>query len=122
MSLAQAKLLNAFSLVKTNSVVLDMVVKSRERGIDIGSAYSELGLNWEMLMERSALGAIERTNQMRFWDSVVGWIKTLSRSRTLIVQVFRKARQDFVQVESRWKVLKLSLSSEAARRAAVDLL
>jgi hypothetical protein len=122
MSLAQAKLLNALSLVETNSIVLDMVVKSRERGIDIGSAYSELGLNWEMLMERSALGAIERTNQMRFWDSVVGWIKTLSRSRTLIVQVFRKARQDFVQVESRWKVLKLSLSSEAARRAAVDLL
>jgi hypothetical protein len=48
--------------------------------------------------------------------------KNIVEVQNLGSQVFRKVRQDFFQVESRRKVLKLSSSSEAARRAAVDLL
>ena len=110
MSLVGGKLHKALSLVKFDSIFLDMAVESRERGIDIGSAKSKFGnfseaSNWEMLIERRVLGAIAKTNQIRFWDSIIGSTKTLSRSRTLVVQAFMKARQYFFQVESRRKVL-----------------
>jgi hypothetical protein len=35
--------LDALGLVKTDGVIFDMVVESRERSIDISSANSELG-------------------------------------------------------------------------------
>jgi hypothetical protein len=108
-----------FSLINTNFIILDVVKEGGKGSFLIRAGPKERPVsfleasNSEIDMERIFWGVIDLVIKIRFWDTVVAWIKTRSRCRILVAQALVNVRLVYFQVSSRLKVERSCLISEA---------